>query len=105
MGSSAAVLASLGPSFLLWCTMPPVMVSIRKELHGRRMSLRKIAAELGVRGHLTACGKPWHGECCAENARMSTAVGRPSSGLSSRGFCPGARPSTRSRMELPSLAS
>jgi hypothetical protein len=42
--------------FLLWCTMPPVMVSMRKELHGQ--PLRKIAADLAARGHLTAYGKP-----------------------------------------------
>jgi hypothetical protein len=38
----------------------PETVALAKELHGRRMSLRQIAAELAARGHLTAYGKPSH---------------------------------------------
>jgi hypothetical protein len=45
MGSFAPVLASLGR--LICCGAP------------YRMSLRKIAAELAARGHLTAYGKPY----------------------------------------------
>jgi hypothetical protein len=45
MGSLAAVLASFGR--LICCGAPC------------RMSLRKIAAELAARGHLTAYGKPY----------------------------------------------
>jgi DNA invertase Pin-like site-specific DNA recombinase len=37
----------------------PETVALAKELHGQRMSLRKIAAELAARGHLTAYGKPY----------------------------------------------
>jgi hypothetical protein len=37
----------------------PETVALAKELHGKRMSLRKIAAELAARGHLTAYGKPY----------------------------------------------
>jgi DNA invertase Pin-like site-specific DNA recombinase len=37
----------------------PEVVALAKELRGRRMSLRKIAAELARRGHLTASGKPF----------------------------------------------
>jgi hypothetical protein len=37
----------------------PETVALANELHGQRMSLRKIAAELAARGHLTAYGKPY----------------------------------------------
>jgi DNA invertase Pin-like site-specific DNA recombinase len=37
----------------------PEVVAIAKELHSRRMSLRKISAELAVRGHFTSDGKPY----------------------------------------------
>jgi hypothetical protein len=33
--------------------------ALAKELHGRRMSLRKISATLAAQGHLTANGKPY----------------------------------------------
>jgi hypothetical protein len=70
MGSLAAVLASFGR---LFCCGAPcrqsvhqllprrhlARVALAKELHGQRMSLRKIAAELAARGHLTAYGKPY----------------------------------------------
>jgi glutamine phosphoribosylpyrophosphate amidotransferase len=36
----------------------PVIVHLR-ELHGQRMSLRKISAALASQGHLTARGKPY----------------------------------------------
>jgi DNA invertase Pin-like site-specific DNA recombinase len=37
----------------------PETVALAKELHGRRMSLRKISAALASQGHLTARGKPY----------------------------------------------
>jgi Resolvase, N terminal domain len=37
----------------------PETVALAKELHGQCMSLRRIAAELAARGHLTAYGKPY----------------------------------------------
>jgi DNA invertase Pin-like site-specific DNA recombinase len=37
----------------------PEVVALAKELHSRRMSLRKISAELAVRGHFTSGGKPY----------------------------------------------
>jgi DNA invertase Pin-like site-specific DNA recombinase len=37
----------------------PEVVALTKELRARRMSLRKIAAELAMRGHVTAGGKPY----------------------------------------------
>lgn len=37
----------------------PEVVALAKELHGQRMSLRKISAELAARGHLTANGRPY----------------------------------------------
>jgi DNA invertase Pin-like site-specific DNA recombinase len=37
----------------------PEVVALAKELHGRRMSLRKISAELAARGCVTANGKPY----------------------------------------------
>jgi hypothetical protein len=47
----------------------PETVALAKELHGRRMSLRQIAAELAARGHLTAYGKPY--VASAVHARVS----------------------------------
>ena len=37
----------------------PETVALANELHGQRMSLPKLAAELAARGHLTAYGKPY----------------------------------------------
>jgi DNA invertase Pin-like site-specific DNA recombinase len=37
----------------------PEVVTLAKELRGRRMSLRKISAELAGRGYTTASGKPY----------------------------------------------
>jgi DNA invertase Pin-like site-specific DNA recombinase len=37
----------------------PEVVALAKELHSRRMSLRKISEELAVRGHFTSGGKPY----------------------------------------------
>ena len=37
----------------------PEVVALAQELHSRRMSLRKISAELAVRGHFTSGGKPY----------------------------------------------
>ena len=37
----------------------PETVALAKELHGRRMSLRKISATLAAQGHLTANGRPY----------------------------------------------
>jgi len=37
----------------------PEVVALAKELHGRRVSLRKISVELAARGHVTANGKPY----------------------------------------------
>jgi DNA invertase Pin-like site-specific DNA recombinase len=37
----------------------PEVVALAKELHSRRMSLRKISAQLAVRGHFTSGGKPY----------------------------------------------
>src|SRR6476646_1494562 len=37
----------------------PETVALAKKLHGQRLSLRKIAAELAASGHLTAYGKPY----------------------------------------------
>lgn len=37
----------------------PETVALAKELSGRRMSLRKISAELAANGHTTARGKPY----------------------------------------------
>jgi DNA invertase Pin-like site-specific DNA recombinase len=37
----------------------PEVVALAKELHGQRMSLRKISAALADRGYLTAGGKPY----------------------------------------------
>jgi hypothetical protein len=34
-------------------------VTLAKELHGQRMSLRKISAALAAQGHVTASGKPY----------------------------------------------
>jgi Resolvase, N terminal domain len=42
----------------LVATAKPETVALAKELHGQCMSLRRIAAELAARGHLTAYGKP-----------------------------------------------
>jgi DNA invertase Pin-like site-specific DNA recombinase len=37
----------------------PEVVALAKELHSRRVSLRKISAELAARGYVTANGKPY----------------------------------------------
>jgi len=37
----------------------PETVAVAKELHGRRMSLRKISTALAAQGHLTANGRPY----------------------------------------------
>jgi hypothetical protein len=37
------------------------------------MSLRKIAAKLAARGHLTAYGKPYVAKCCVQHARLNAA--------------------------------
>ena len=37
----------------------PDVVALAKELHGQRMSLRKISAALAARGHVTNGGKPY----------------------------------------------
>jgi hypothetical protein len=37
----------------------PEAVTLAKELHGQRMSLRKISAALAAQGHVTAGGKPY----------------------------------------------
>ena len=37
----------------------PEVVALAKELHGQRMSLRKISAALAARGHVTNGGKPY----------------------------------------------
>jgi len=37
----------------------PEVVALAKELHGRRVSLRKISAELAARGYVTGNGKPY----------------------------------------------
>jgi DNA invertase Pin-like site-specific DNA recombinase len=37
----------------------PEVVALAKELHGQRMSLRKISAVLAAHGHVTAGGKPY----------------------------------------------
>jgi DNA invertase Pin-like site-specific DNA recombinase len=37
----------------------PEVVALAKELHGQRLSLRKISAELAARGFVTAGGKPY----------------------------------------------
>jgi DNA invertase Pin-like site-specific DNA recombinase len=37
----------------------PETVALAKELHGQRLSLRKISAELAERGHVTGGGKPY----------------------------------------------
>jgi hypothetical protein len=37
----------------------PEVVALARDLRGRRMSLRKISAELARRGHVTAGGKPY----------------------------------------------
>jgi hypothetical protein len=37
----------------------PEVVALARELSGRRMSYRKISAELATRGLLTATGKPY----------------------------------------------
>jgi hypothetical protein len=37
----------------------PEVAALVRELHGQRLSLRKIAAELAARGHLTGGGKPY----------------------------------------------
>jgi DNA invertase Pin-like site-specific DNA recombinase len=37
----------------------PSTVALAKEMHGRRMSLRKISAALAAQGHLTARGRPF----------------------------------------------
>jgi hypothetical protein len=51
-------------------------VALAKELHAQRMSLRKIAAELAVRGHLPAYGKPYVAsavQSSSDECRASTA--------------------------------
>ena len=37
----------------------PEVVALAKELHGQRMSLRKISVALAARGHVTNGGKPY----------------------------------------------
>jgi DNA invertase Pin-like site-specific DNA recombinase len=37
----------------------PEVVALAKEMHGQRMSLRKISAALAAEGHVTANGKPY----------------------------------------------
>jgi hypothetical protein len=37
----------------------PEIVALVKELHGQRLSYRKISAELAQRGHLTGGGRPY----------------------------------------------
>ena len=54
----------------------PEVVALAKELHSRRMSLRKISEELAVRGHFTSGGKPyvasgarWMGDSCSTGSQ------------------------------------
>jgi DNA invertase Pin-like site-specific DNA recombinase len=37
----------------------PEVVALAREMHGQRMSLRKISATLAAQGHMTATGKPY----------------------------------------------
>jgi DNA invertase Pin-like site-specific DNA recombinase len=37
----------------------PEVVALAREMHGQRMSLRKISAALAARGYMTATGKPY----------------------------------------------
>jgi DNA invertase Pin-like site-specific DNA recombinase len=37
----------------------PEVVALAREMHGQRMSLRKISAALAAQGHMTAAGKPY----------------------------------------------
>jgi DNA invertase Pin-like site-specific DNA recombinase len=37
----------------------PEVVALAREMHGQRMSLRKISAALAAQGHMTATGKPY----------------------------------------------
>src|SRR5262249_34825945 len=63
-----------------YAELGPEVVALAKEMHGRRMSLRKISAALAEQGHLTAGGKPY--VATAVQAMLNRPFGEGAAGVS-----------------------